>query len=159
MVVVVVIVVVFVQKVRSKTFFVKKNLGQDIFNPKKFRSKNILGPKNFGLKECGRKHSRYKKFIKKVKILGRKFLVIKTFRSKKLCPKIYLTTKIKTPNQNKCHHDRWHLLKTVPGTYLLTVEIFLIWTIVARTNVAWTSVTMTIGFFSRCSQEPTFKVS
>ena len=118
-VVLVVIVVVFVQKVRSKTFFVKKNLGQDIFNPKKFRSKNILGPKNFGLKECGRKHSRYKKFIKKVKILGRKFLVIKTFRSKKLCPKIYLTTKIKTPNQNKCHHDRWHLLKTVPGTYLV----------------------------------------
>ena len=41
----------------------------------------------------------------------------------------------------------------------LTPEIFLIWAIVARTNVAWTNVTMTVGICSRCSQEPTFKVS
>ena len=37
-------------------------------------------------------------------------------------------------------------------------EIFLIWTNVARTNVAWTNVTVTVGICSRCSQRPTFKV-
>ena len=40
----------------------------------------------------------------------------------------------------------------------VTAEIFLIWTIVARTNVAWTNITMTVGIFSTCFQEPTFKV-
>ena len=29
---------------------------------------------------------------------------------------------------------------------------------VARTNVAWTNVTVTVGIFSRWSQEPAFKV-
>ena len=38
-------------------------------------------------------------------------------------------------------------------------EILLIWTNVARTNDAWTNVTITVGICSRCSQEPTFKVS
>ena len=38
------------------------------------------------------------------------------------------------------------------------VEIFLIWTNVARTDVAWKNVTVTVGICSRCSQEPTFKV-
>ena len=37
----------------------------------------------------------------------------------------------------------------------VTAEIFLIWTYVARTNVAWTNVTV-IG--SRGSEVPTFKV-
>ena len=32
---------------------------------------------------------------------------------------------------NKCHPNSWNLLKMVPGTYLLTAEIFLMWTIVA----------------------------
>ena len=36
---------------------------------------------------------------------------------------------------------------------------FLIWTYVARTNAAWTNVTLTVGICSKCSQEPTFKVS
>ena len=40
----------------------------------------------------------------------------------------------------------------------VTVEIFLIWTNVARTNVAWTNVTVSVGICSRGSQEPTFKV-
>ena len=51
--------------------------------------------------------------------------------------------------------DNWHLLKRVPvtlGTYLeslvkigpVTAEILLIWTNVARTNVAWTNVTVTV---------------
>ena len=42
---------------------------------------------------------------------------------------------------------------------LVTAEILLIWTYVARTNVAWTNVTLTVGICSECSQEPTFKVS
>ena len=51
----------------------------------------------------------------------------------------------------------------VPGSFVnirsVTAEIFLIWTDVARTNVAWTNVTATVGIYSRCSQEPRFKVS
>ena len=35
----------------------------------------------------------------------------------------------------------------------------MIWTNVPRTNVAWTNVNVTAGICSRCSQEPTFKVS
>ena len=41
----------------------------------------------------------------------------------------------------------------------VTAEISLIWTNVVRTNVAWTNVTLTVGICSKCSQEPTFKVS
>ena len=42
-------------------------------------------------------------------------------------------------------------------------EIFLIWTNVAKTNVAKTNVAktnviMTNGIYSRCSQEPFFKI-
>ena len=40
----------------------------------------------------------------------------------------------------------------------VTAGIFLIWTNVARTNVAWTNVTVMVGISSRCSQEPNFKV-
>ena len=39
----------------------------------------------------------------------------------------------------------------------VTVELFLIWTNVARTNVTWTNVTMTVGICFWWSQEPTFK--
>ena len=34
----------------------------------------------------------------------------------------------------------------------LTAEIFLIWKNVARTNIAWTNVTMTVRISSRLSQ-------
>ena len=40
-----------------------------------------------------------------------------------------------------------------------TVEVFLIWTNVTRTNVAWTNVIVTVGICSRYSHESTFKVS
>ena len=48
-----------------------------------------------------------------------------------------------------------------PGCYLknfiiiesVTVDIFLIWTNVTRTIVAWTNVTVIVGICSRCSQE------
>ena len=38
-------------------------------------------------------------------------------------------------------------------------EIFPIWTNVARINVVWTNFTVVDAIYSRCSQEPTFKVS
>ena len=43
----------------------------------------------------------------------------------------------------------------------VTAEIFLIiiWTNAAKTNVAWTNVTLTVEICSRCSQEPIFTVS
>jgi len=55
----------------------------------------------------------------------------------------------------KCDCDISHLLKKVPvtlGTYLeslvkigpVRAEILLIWRNVARTNVAWTNVTVTV---------------
>ena len=40
----------------------------------------------------------------------------------------------------------------------VTAETFLIWTNIARTNVAWINVTMTLGISKRWSQEPTFQV-
>ena len=68
---------------------------------------------------------------------------------------------------DKCHLDSWNLFLMFTGTYLssfikigaVTAEIFLIWTNVARTNIAWTNVIVKVIFFSRCSQEPSFKVS
>ena len=80
------------------------------------------------------------------------------------------------PNMDKCCqdicyldkscHDSWHLLKIVPGTCIwilvqigsVTAEILLIWTNIARTNVAFTNVTVTVGICFRCSQDPLFKV-
>ena len=41
----------------------------------------------------------------------------------------------------------------------VTADIFLIWTNVARTNVACTNLTMTAGICQRRFQEPTFEVS
>ena len=42
---------------------------------------------------------------------------------------------------------------------LVTAEMFLIWANVAKTNVAWTYVTVTLRICSRPSQKATFKVS
>ena len=54
----------------------------------------------------------------------------------------------------------------VPGTCLeslvkiglVTDELFLIWTNVARTNIAWTNVNVTAGIYLRWLEEPTFRV-
>ena len=40
----------------------------------------------------------------------------------------------------------------------VTDEIFLIWTNVTRTNVAWMNVIVTVGIYSRGSKEATFQV-
>ena len=50
-----------------------------------------------------------------------------------------------------------------PKNYLVeigsvTAKIFLIWTNITRTNVAWTNVTVAVGICLRWSQEPTFKI-
>ena len=52
-----------------------------------------------------------------------------------------------------CFNIRKTKIKMVLGTYLyslikvgsVTAKIFLIWTYVTRTNVAWTNVTVTVG--------------
>ena len=77
---------------------------------------------------------------------------------------------------DKCHQDKyfldkcwfcsWNLFKMVPGTYLsnylkirsASAKIFLIWTNVARTNIAWTNVAIAVEICSRWSQEPIFKI-
>ena len=54
---------------------------------------------------------------------------------------------------DNCQRDSCNLFKMVPGTFLsslvnigpVTVEIFLIWTNVTRTNVARTNVPVTVG--------------
>ena len=112
------------------------------------------------------------------KIFGLKNVFKKNFVSKKfLCPTNFVSKKNlgQITNLDKCcqdiscldngHPDCWHLLKIVPGTYLwnlvkiktATSVIFLIWTNVTRTNVAWTNVTVTVGICPRCSQEPTYE--
>ena len=50
---------------------------------------------------------------------------------------------------------------TLPWLCLVsvTVGIFLIWTNVTRTNVAWTNINLIVGICSRCSHEAIFKVS
>ena len=56
---------------------------------------------------------------------------------------------------DKCYCDSWNQFKIVPRTYVLsyvkigsvTAEIFLIWTNVARTNVAWSNVTAIVEIF------------
>ena len=66
-------------------------------------------------------------------------------------------------NFYKCHCDCWLI---VPGTYLqtwvkigsVTADIFLIWTYVAKTNVVWTNVIVTVGICSKRSHESTFKI-
>ena len=52
----------------------------------------------------------------------------------------------------------WPGLDQALTLHWLCPEIFLIWINVARTNVAWTNVTVTDGICSRWSQKSTFKV-
>ena len=64
---------------------------------------------------------------------------------------------------DKCLSDIWHMLKMTQETYFsrffkIGAKILLIWTIVARTNAAWTNVTMTVGIFKTWSTDTTFKV-
>ena len=77
----------------------------------------------------------------------------------KLGPKIFIKIGSVTAEIMVIWTNIWNLLKMVPGTFLLTAEIFLIWTIAIRTNFAWTNAPMTVGFCSICSQEPTFQIS
>ena len=82
----------------------------------------ILCPKIFGAKELGfQKSFGTKKNVSK-KMLVQKNVGLKIFhRPKKLGP------------------------KSLVNIGSVTGEIFLIWTNIARTNVAWTNVTATVG--------------
>ena len=48
--------------------------------------------------------------------------------------------------------------KTEVESVQLGKALSLVWTIVARANIAWINIKETVGICSRCSQEPTFKV-
>ena len=67
-----------------------------------------------------------------------------------------LTNETISENQSYCVPNR-KSTKVEIGS--LTAEIFLIVTKVARTSIAWTNVTVTVGICSRGSQEPTINVS
>ena len=148
-------------------YFFKK-LGPKHFS-QKYRVQKFFGTTNFVVQQifCIKKvkNVRYKNFFsqRNIWVKRRLFFKINVGQQKLRPQKIWsnnfgqnwVSNSWDYADMDKC----WHLLKMVPGTYLLTAEIFLIWKIVARTNVAWTYVPMTVGFCSRCSQEPTFKVS
>ena len=46
---------------------------------------------------------------------------------------------------NKCHRDSWPFFNHGPKIRSVRAEMLLIWTNVARTNIAWTNVTVTVG--------------
>ena len=129
-----------------------------------------LGPKHFSQKYCVQKffgttnfvvqqifcikkvkNVRYKNFFsqRNIWVKRRLFFKINVGQQKLRPQKIWsnnfgqnwVSNSWDYADMDKC----WHLLKMVPGTYLLTAEIFLIWTNVARTNVALTNVTVTVG--------------
>ena len=70
---------------------------------------------------------------------------------KKVLLKKNLVKKIKDP-------QKWDT-KSLVKIGSVIAELLLIWTKVAKTNFAWTNVTLTVGIRSRCSQEPTCNVS
>ena len=132
----------------SKNFGVNKYFGPKRFGPKVFLTKMVWSKKiSVQNKICSKKIGQNRvSYSWDIPDLDK-------FRQDKCC-------------LDKCYHDSWHLLKMVPGTYflslvklrLVTAEIFLIWTNVARTNVAWTNVVMAVEICSRLSWELTFKV-
>ena len=78
-----------------------------------------------------------------------------------------IRTNVARPNLHRqISPQQLNLLEMVPGAYLktfvkimsVTAELFLIWTNVARTNVAWTNVIVAVEICSRSPQETTFKV-
>ena len=65
-----------------------------------------------------------------------------------------------------CTNVQANIFEMFHGTYLkclvkigsVTAEIFLIWTNIAMTNVAWTNVNVIVSISARCSKEHSFKV-
>ena len=145
-----------------------KKLGPKHFS-QKYRVQKFFGTTNFVVQQifCIKKvkNVRYKNFFsqRNIWVKRRLFFKINVGQQKLRPQKIWsnnfgqnwVSNSWDYADMDKC----WHLLKMVPGTYLLTAEIFLIWTIVSRTNVTLTNVPLTVGICSRCSQELTFKVS
>ena len=102
---------------KSEKILVQKNFWAKNLGPKKLRSKK-LGPEILGLHNFGSVKFRLKKFWSN-KIL------VKTEFGSKACKKFGSNSFVKI------------------GT--VTAEIFLLWANVARTNVAWTIVTVKVG--------------
>ena len=155
---------------------VQKDLG-----PKKCWSKKMLCPQNFGFKNFSQRSLGPSDFrIKKILVLKKeggksclnqndighdkfgiqKIWVQKNVGSKKCwVPTNFLFQKSLGQSLSK----RIKALKILaPKNFVkirsVTAETFLIWTNVARTNVSWINVTVTIGICKRLYQETTFKV-
>ena len=132
-----------------------KNFSQKSLGPNDFRIKKILVLKIEGGKSCLNQNN-----IGHDKFGIQKIWVQKNVGSKKCwVPTNFWFQKSLGQSLSK----RIKALKILaPKNFVkirsVTAETFLIWTNVARTNVASINVTMTIGICPRWSQEPTFKV-
>ena len=101
----------------------KKNKGlKKSVGPQKFWLQNFFGPSKF----CP------KSFVKIRSVTAEKVSAKKIVVSKKIWVKQNFGPKIKA-------------LKNLGQKSLVTAEIFLIWTKVSRTNVAWTNFNVTVG--------------
>ena len=76
------------------------------------------------------------------------------FSSKMLCPKKFGSKRILNPKcfgskKSRGKKYRSKMIRAHKNCFikikLVTAEIFMIWTNVARTNVTWTNVTVTVG--------------
>ena len=132
-----------------------KNFSQRSLGPSDFRIKKILVLKKEGGKSCLNQND-----IGHDKFGIQKIWVQKNVGSKKCwVPTNFWFQKSLGQSLSK----RIKALKILaPKNFVkirsVTAETFLIWTNVARTNVAWINVTMTIGICRSWSQETTFKV-
>ena len=139
-------------------FFLSKNIDLKLFwIPKNLRSKNYLVLNMFGLMKLDPKLFYHKTTLGSKKLGPEKIRSKKMFGRKSLVQNL-LSNSWDIAKHDKCrqvtycldkfHHDSWHLLQMVPESWLwslvkigfVTAEILLIWTNVARTNVAWTNV-------------------
>ena len=126
---------------RSKNCLVLNMFGSMKLDPKLCYHKTILGSK----KKLGPEKIRPKNMF------GKKSLVQNSFSNSWDIAKNDKSRQV-TCCLDKFHHDSWHLLQMVPKSWLwslvkigsVTAEILLIWTNVARTNVAWTNFYLTI---------------
>ena len=161
-----------------KLFPPKRFLIQKRFSPKKFVPKKNVVQKNFvPQKNLGPKKVSTEKICPMImdsknkgpKIISPKNMWITKNNIPILVTKFVCQNLVSnswdTTYMDKCHLESSHLLKIVPGTYILvkiesvTPEIFLIqWRNVVGTNVVWKNVAVTVGICSRCSQNPMFRV-
>ena len=160
---------------KSSDRHVPKKFGSIKNFVKKFMAKKLRSRKNFkSRKIIGKKIEFNKIFVHKIlkKMTPWKLAPVNDFGQNRVSnswknPDIDKCSQDILCYLDKCNHNSWHLLKIVPGNCLkslvqnesVTAEILLIWTNVARANVAWTNVMVNVGICFRWSQYPMSKGS